>query len=82
MPDNLGWEITPADLAEINKHSPQGVHSNTPRMLEPCNDCGHPRRMHDAPGPGEHCMVCAAEGDTDGLCVPLGHPNHPQKRGF
>jgi hypothetical protein len=85
VPDNLGWEITPGDHAEIKRHSHW---QDAPRMLEPCNTCGHPRRMHDPfemrldlwkgdwPGRGELCAICG------GQCIPLGSPNHPQKRGF
>lgn len=68
VPDNLGWFISPGDYAEIKRHpDPQ----NTPRMLESCNTCGHPRRVHDM-GVGDVCEVC------DNKCWPIGHHDHPQ----
>ena len=77
MPDNLGWEITPADYAEIKKHDP---HDETPRMLESCNTCGHPRRMHSL-GLGDICEVCNLDASTPwtnvvGPCFPIGDPRH------
>lgn len=60
MPNNLGWEITPGDYAEIKKH-PHWY--DTPRMIESCNTCGHPRRMHDMVG--DTCNTC------DGPCQPI-----------
>lgn len=65
MPDNLGWVITPGDLAVIRRQHHRG--EDTPRMLESCNTCGHPRRMHDL-SLGESCSIC------EGACRPIKNP--------